>query len=80
MTPKFVVLAAVVFSVLSPPLEAGDPGSRVLYVGGTVAGMANKSSARIEILQDDTLKFSTRHDSLLIPYKDVTTLEYGNSG
>jgi hypothetical protein len=77
MTPKFVVLFAVVFFALSLPLEAGDPGSRVLYVGGTVAGVPNKSSARIEILQEDTLKLSTRHSSLLIPYKDVTTLEYG---
>ncbi len=62
---------------LSSLLLAGDTGSRVLYVGGTVPGIQNKSIARIEILEDDALKLSTRSESLTIPYKDVSTLEYG---
>lgn len=64
----------VVFSSL---LQAGDTGNRVLYVGGTVPGVPNKCAARIDIHQDDALKLSVRGDSFLVPYKDVTTLEYG---
>jgi hypothetical protein len=72
MKPGILLMLA-----LTPLLQAGDTGSRVLYVGGTVAGVQNKSGARIELSQDDSLRLSTRNSSLLIPYKDVNTLEYG---
>jgi len=62
---------------LSSLLLAGDTGSRVLYVGGTVPAIQNKSSVRIEILGDDALKLIGRTSSLTVPYKDVDTLEYG---
>jgi hypothetical protein len=62
---------------LSPLLQAGDIGSRVLYVGGTVPGVRNKSDARIDLLRDDALKLSVGGNSLLVSYKDVNTLEYG---
>ena len=69
--------SVLILLALSPLLQAGDTGSRVLYVGGTVPGVPNKSGARIEMLQDDALKLSLRGSSLMIPYKDVNTLEYG---
>jgi len=62
---------------LSPLLQAGDVGSRVTYVGGTVPGVRNKSGAVINLLQDDAIKVSANGGSFLIPYKDVNTLEYG---
>src|ERR1017187_7698925 len=62
---------------LAPLLQAGDTGSRVLYVGGTVAGIQNKSEGLIEILQNDALSLTIRNNSVLVPYKDVNTLEYG---
>lgn len=62
---------------LSSLLLAGDTGSRVLYVGGTVPGVPNKSTARIDVHQDDALKLTVKGNSFLVPYKDVTTLEYG---
>jgi len=67
----------LVLIVLSPLLQAGDTGSRVLYVGGTVPGVRNKSDVRIDLLQDDALKVSAKGSSFLVPYKDVNTLEYG---
>lgn len=63
--------------VLLPLLQAGEIGSRVLYVGGTVPGVRNKSDARIDLLQDDAFKLIASGHSFLIPYKDVNTLEYG---
>ena len=78
MTRNAALFFAVILPALSPLLQAGQTGSRVLYVGGTVAGLPNRSSARIEMLQqEDMFKFSTRNSSFLIPYKDVNTLEYG---
>jgi hypothetical protein len=70
--PYLLVLLA-----LAPLLQAGDIGSRVLYVVGTVPGVRNKSDARIDLLQDDTIKLSIGGSSFLVSYKDVNTLEYG---
>jgi hypothetical protein len=61
---------------LSTLLQAGEPGSRVQYVGGTVAG-AKKSDARIELTGSDSLSLSIRNNPILIPYKDISTVEYG---
>lgn len=72
MKPSVLVLLA-----LSPLLQAGDIGSRALYVGGTVPGVPNKSDMRIDLQQDDVMKLSGHASSFLIPYKDVNTLEYG---
>jgi hypothetical protein len=74
---KGVKLYLLVLLVLSPLLQAGEIGSRVLYVGGTVPGVRNKTDARIDLLQDDALKVIAHGNSFLIPYKDVNTLEYG---
>jgi hypothetical protein len=67
----------LVLLALAPLLQAGDDGSRVHYVGGTVPGVRNKSDVRIDLLQDDALRVTGRGTSFLIPYKDVNTLEYG---
>jgi hypothetical protein len=69
--------SVLILIALSSLLQAGDTGSRVEYMGGTVSGVPNKSAARIEILQNDVLKLSLHGSSLTIPYKDVTTIEYG---
>lgn len=72
MKPYLLVLLA-----LSPLLQAEDIGNRVLYVGGTVPGVRNNSGARIDLLQDDAIRMSAAGKILLVPYKDVNTLEYG---
>jgi hypothetical protein len=63
--------------VLSSLLQASDTGDRVQYVGGTIPGVANKSSARIDISQDDVLRLTAGKTILIIPYRDVNTVEYG---
>lgn len=68
---------ALVLLALSSLLEAGGTGSRVLYVGGTVAGVPLKSEGRIELAGDDALSLSTRNSSFQIPWKDINTIEYG---
>ena len=58
-------------------LQAGETGTRVLYVGGTVPGVQNKSQGRIEMVEDGALRLTIRTNSVLVPYKDVNTIEYG---
>ncbi|MES1261961.1 MAG: hypothetical protein ABUS49_09505 [Acidobacteriota bacterium] len=69
--------AVLALLALAPLHGANSSGSRVLYVGGTVAGVPNKSGARIEMVQDDALCFRTQNGTVQIPYKDINTLEYG---
>ena len=74
-------LSLVALLALLPLLQAGDDGTRVLYVGGTVAGVQNKSQGRIEMAQGDALTLSIRNNAAVVqcvvPFKDVNTLEYG---
>ena len=58
-------------------LEASGSGSRVLYVGGTVAGVPEKSSGRIELFKDESLTLNFRDRSIEVGYRDINTLEYG---
>jgi hypothetical protein len=67
-------LALLAFSLL---LEAGSDGSRVLYVGGTVAGVPEKSSGTIELAGKDSLTLRLRDRSIEVGYQNVNTLEYG---
>jgi hypothetical protein len=67
----------LVLLALSSLLEAGGTGSRVLYVGGTVAGVPLKSGARIELVGDEALRFDAKNSTVQIPYRDINTLEYG---
>lgn len=74
MTMKRAVLA---WLVLSPLLQAGDNGNRVLYVGGTVAGVPAKSNGRIDLDQDDSLRLRLKERSINVSYQSINTLEYG---
>jgi len=69
--------AALAVFALLPLLQAGENGSRVSYMGGTVAGVPAKSSARIELTGDEALTFRVRDTLIQIPYRSVTNLEYG---
>ena len=56
---------------------AGDTGDRVRYKGGTVAGVVAGTAARIVLFHDDALQLDARGHSVRIPWKDITTVEYG---
>ena len=69
--------ATLALLTLLPLLQAGENGSRVSYMGGTVAGVPVKSSARIELTGEEVLTFSVRDRVIRVPYRDITTVEYG---
>ena len=69
-----------ILALLSLPLlyAAGDTGERVRYKGGTVTGVTAGTAARLIVLEDDALEFSPgRAQAIRIPWKDITSLEYG---
>ncbi len=71
-------MRSILAAILALPLllQAGEPGTRVQYVGGTVAD-GKKGDARIDISTPGSLALRIRKDSILIPWRDVDTLEYG---
>ena len=69
--------ALVAIIALSPLLQAGDPGSRVLYMGGTASGVPAKSTARIAVNEEEALTLRCKNHSFTIPYRNINTLEYG---
>ena len=69
--------AALALLALSLLLQASGSGSRVLYVGGTVAGVSEKSSGRIELSRNDSMTLNIRDRSIEVSYQNINTLEYG---
>jgi len=66
-----------VLLALSSLLQAGGPGNRVLYVGGTVAGVPSHSSAQIDVRDENTLSLHLRDKAISVAWSDVSNIEYG---
>jgi hypothetical protein len=60
-------------------LAAGDPGVKAQYIGGTVAGIAAKSTARLDLTGAEALRFRCGAADLAIDYRKINTLEYGQN-
>ena len=67
----------VVLFALSSLLQAGGTGNRVLYVGGTVAGVPSHSGAQIDVRDEASLSLQLRDKSLSVAWTDVNNIEYG---
>ena len=66
-----------VLLVLSSLLQATGPGDRVLYVGGTVAGIKSHSNALIDVRDETSLSLHLRDKAISVAWSDVNNLEYG---
>lgn len=62
---------------LASLLLAAQSGSRVRYVGGTVAEIGNKTEARLEIESSEKLCLRTAKAAFHIDYRSINTIEYG---
>jgi hypothetical protein len=67
----------VVLLALSSLLQAGGPGNRVLYVGGTVAGVPSHSKADIDVRDEKALSLHLRDKAVSVAWSDVSNIEYG---
>ena len=66
-----------VLLALSSLLQAGALGNRVLYVGGTVAGVPSHSSADIDVRDENALSLHLRDRAISVAWANVTNIEYG---
>jgi len=60
-------------------IAAAEPGVKAQFVGGTVAGVASKCGARLDLTGADNLHFQCGKVEIAIPYRKVNTLEYGQN-
>jgi hypothetical protein len=72
MRRTFAVLLA-----LSSLLQAGGQGNRVLYVGGTVAGVPSHSNGEIDVRDENALSLHLRDKAITVAWGDVSNVEYG---
>jgi len=57
--------------------QAAEPGFKAQFVGGTLAGLKAKSSARLDLTSADAMVFRCTGQTLSIAYPKIETLEYG---
>jgi hypothetical protein len=74
------VTVVILLAVVCLPALMFAVGSRdALYVGGTVAGLSEKSEGRFDMTDEDVLRFMPRETGgpVAIQYAKITELEYG---
>ena len=79
MKTTLAAVALVCALAAIPDARAGDAAYRVQYAGGTLAGSAPRSGARLNLADADSLVFDCRGQSVTIPYRKVQSLEYGQN-
>jgi hypothetical protein len=60
-------------------LTASEPGVKAQFMGGTLAGVSAKSSARLDLTSAETLAFRCGQTELRIPFQKIDRLEYGQT-
>jgi len=60
-------------------LAAGGAGVKAEYIGGTVAGIAARSAARLDLTDEEVLRFRCGASDLAIDYHKINTIEYGQT-
>ena len=60
-------------------LTASEPGVKAQFMGGTLAGVSAKSSARLDLTSAETLAFRCGQPELRIPFQKIDRLEYGQT-
>jgi hypothetical protein len=52
-------------------------GKNALYVGGTMAGVAERTEGTLLTQGEEEAVFTAKNTKVAIPYKSITSLEYG---
>ena len=74
---KRLAATAVLLALSAAAIQAVD-GDKAMYVGGTVAGLAEKSEGKLDTKSEQNAVFEAgKKGSVAIPYSAITELEYG---
>lgn len=76
---KWICLLGVGGVLFALPAPAGQPGFSAQFVGGTVAGIAAKSNARLDLSGADALVLRNGKTEIRIDYRKINTVEYGQN-
>lgn len=60
-------------------MQAGMPGGRVEYVGGTIAQFHDKVDGQLSTIDSQVLIFSYEGKRFGVPYERINLLEYGQN-
>lgn len=74
---KPVALMLTLAFVWLPLAEASVGSGETMYVGGTIAGLAEGTMGKLNTKSDKVLVFDSPKGKFEIPYENVTSLEYG---
>jgi hypothetical protein len=64
---------------LALSIMAAEPGVKAQFIGGTLSGVAAKSSIHIDLTGTEGLLFRSGKTELTIAYRKINTIEYGQS-
>jgi hypothetical protein len=72
------ITCVLLLSLVIPAVVLAVDGKKAEYVGGTIAGLKEKSEGRIDTTNDSALIFvANKQPELRIPYASISELEYG---
>lgn len=71
------LIALALCMTLASSAFAGISSDKAAYRGGTVAGLAEGKEAKLDLSNADALRFKTKGYTLVVPYAQVQTIEYG---
>lgn len=57
--------------------SAAVRGDEVMYVGGTMTGVPDKTEGRLDLTDQKAAKFTSKKGDFSFDYKRITSLEYG---
>lgn len=78
MTMKRFTAASLILLWLTQfSMLAKVTGQEVLYVGGTISGLPEATEGSMDTKNEEKLIFGSEKGSFEIPYKSITSLEYG---
>jgi hypothetical protein len=70
-------MAGAILAFTAPAAFAAVRGDDVLYVGGTITAVPEKTEGRLDTSDTTMATFSAKKGSFRIPYDKITGLEYG---
>jgi len=64
--------------LLTPVSLLAVHGDKAQYVGGTVPGVSDKAEGSFGTTHETAIHFTSRKGNVVIPYANLTSLEYEN--
>lgn len=77
MNPRITSLFVICTLVLGSVSLAAVRGEEVMYVGGTITDIPERTKGRLDRKDKALLRFTSPKGNIEIPYDEMTSLEYG---